>query len=217
MRASPYGQYCPIAQALDVLGERWTLLILRELAHAPARFSDIQTANPGLSPTLLTKRLAELTEAGLVTRRWLPPPGRTAVYELTDVGREAVPVLHALGRFGSRLLPEADAPAEQLLRQFELFRPAVMGKHPSVDESFILRLNGKPFGIHVGPSRFDASTELPESPAADISIAMRTMAILANGGMSVAEAEASGDFVISGDRDAALRLLRYLSLYDHAA
>lgn len=212
MRASPYGQYCPIAQALDLLGERWTLLILRELAHAPARFSDLQAANPGLGPTLLSRRLTELQDAGLIDQRDLPSPGRGTVYQLTDHGRSAVPVLHALGRFGAQLLPEADAPRDRLEHQLVLHRRAVVGKHPTVEETVVLQLNDQRFTLHIGPDRFDLLEAEPAAPAAVVAVTLRTMATLANGGTTIAEAERAGQLTITGTRAAGLRLLRYLSI-----
>jgi DNA-binding HxlR family transcriptional regulator len=96
-----YSQGCPIAVALDTIGDRWMLLLLRDLAHAPMRYSDLQAINPKISPNLLSKRLRQLQDAGLVSKRVLPPPGAATVYELAPEARAAVlPVLNALGRFG---------------------------------------------------------------------------------------------------------------------
>src|SRR3954451_13470408 len=89
-----YQQYCPIARALDVLGDRWTLLILRELTNAgDRRFTDLRRSLPGIAPGLLSDRLKALAEHGLVTTRELPPPAARTVYAITPRGREAAPVL----------------------------------------------------------------------------------------------------------------------------
>src|ERR1700738_1303538 len=104
-----YDQYCPIAEALDVVGERWTLLIARELLNGPQRFTDLRAGLPGIPPNLLSARLRELEEGGLIRRRELPPPAARTVYELTDEGRELEPTLRALARWGmNRLPPPAD-------------------------------------------------------------------------------------------------------------
>src|SRR6476646_5571832 len=104
-----YRQYCPIARALDVLGDRWTLLILRELTNAgDRRFTDLRRGLPGIAPGLLSDRLKTLVEHGLVTTRELPPPAARTVYAITPRGREAVPVLRALARFGLPLLDPPD-------------------------------------------------------------------------------------------------------------
>ena len=101
-------QYCPIARALDVLGDRWTLLILRELVIGDQRFTDLREHLPGIAPTMLTQRLRTMTEQGLVTVKELPPPAARSVYTVTDRGRSVVPVLRALTRWGMPLLEEPD-------------------------------------------------------------------------------------------------------------
>ena len=100
-----YQQYCGIAAALDVVGDRWTLLILRELSFGEQRFTDLRAGLPGIATNLLTERLRDLEAAGLVEQRELPPPAARTVYALTaDQGRRVVPVLRALARFGLPLL-----------------------------------------------------------------------------------------------------------------
>lgn len=101
-------QYCPIARALDVLGDRWTLLILRELVRGDQRFTDLRTHLPGIAATLLSQRLRTMAAQGLLESRDLPPPAARSVYTVTARGREALPVLRALARFG---LPLLEAPS----------------------------------------------------------------------------------------------------------
>ena len=96
-----YGQDCPIANGLDVLGERWTLLILRELVGGPRRYSDLRTQLPGIATNLLAQRLDELQQAGVVERTELPPPIARTVYTLSDDGwRLVLPILGAVARLG---------------------------------------------------------------------------------------------------------------------
>jgi DNA-binding HxlR family transcriptional regulator len=106
-----YDQYCPIACALGLVGERWTLLVVRELMHGPKRYTDLVDGLHGIGTNILAARLKELEAAGLVERRKLPPPAASTVYELTPTGRELRPVLHELARFGARLMgpPPLDA------------------------------------------------------------------------------------------------------------
>ena len=104
-----YRDACPIARALDAIGERWALLVVRELLLGAQRFSDLRRALPGASSNMLTDRLRELEGRGLVGRRTLPPPAASSVYELTERGRELEPVLDALGAWGSAESPPADA------------------------------------------------------------------------------------------------------------
>jgi DNA-binding HxlR family transcriptional regulator len=103
-----YNDLCPIARALDVVGERWALLVIRELLLGPQRFSDLRVALPGVSSNLLTDRLRELEARGVVHRRVLPPPAGSSVYELTDRGRRLEAVLDALGEWGATEPPPAD-------------------------------------------------------------------------------------------------------------
>ncbi len=106
MSRRTYKLLCPIAMALDRVGDRWTLLILRDLHAGPARFSDLQSSLPGLAPNLLTSRLRGLEEDGLVRRR--DSEFNVGVYELTDVGTQTDSLLYELGVFGSQFPPGAD-------------------------------------------------------------------------------------------------------------
>jgi DNA-binding HxlR family transcriptional regulator len=101
-----YDQYCPIARALDTVGERWALLIVRELLEGPRRYTDLHADLPGVSTDVLAGRLKDMEREGLVTRRRLPPPGAAYVYELTHRGLELRPVLAALAEWGGPALGE---------------------------------------------------------------------------------------------------------------
>jgi DNA-binding HxlR family transcriptional regulator len=106
-----YDQYCPIACSLGLIGERWTLLVVRELMHGPKRYTDLVDGLHGIGTNILAARLKALEAAGLVERRKLPPPAASNVYELTPTGQGLRPVLHELARFGARLMgpPPVDA------------------------------------------------------------------------------------------------------------
>jgi DNA-binding HxlR family transcriptional regulator len=97
-----YDDACGTAHALELIGERWALLVLRELMLGPRRFSDLRTDLPGVSANTLTQRLGELEQRGLVRRRRLPPPASVQVYEATPWGLEAEPIVQALGRWAAR-------------------------------------------------------------------------------------------------------------------
>src|SRR5829696_7554712 len=103
-----YGDRCGIARALDVVGERWALLVVRELLLGPQRFSDLRRALPGASSNMLTDRLRELESHEVVRRRTLPPPAASSVYELTERGRGLEPVLDAIGAWGRAEPPPAN-------------------------------------------------------------------------------------------------------------
>ncbi|MEL6893010.1 MAG: helix-turn-helix domain-containing protein, partial [Actinomycetota bacterium] len=100
-----YGQYCGLAAALDLLGERWTLLVVRDLLPGPRRYQDLLDGLPGLATDLLTARLRTLESAGLVERRRLESPGRGWVYELTERGASLRPIIEGLALWGGDLLP----------------------------------------------------------------------------------------------------------------
>jgi len=99
-----YGQYCGLARALDLVGERWTLLIVRELLMGPRRYTDLHKGLPGIATNLLATRLADMEEAGLLAREEAPPPVATPLYRLTPRGEELRPVIEALGRWARPLM-----------------------------------------------------------------------------------------------------------------
>jgi DNA-binding HxlR family transcriptional regulator len=105
-----YDQYCPIAHALGLVGERWSLLIVRELIHGPKRYTDLAGSLPGIGTNILAGRLKELESCGLVTKHRLDPPAASQVYELTPYGHELKPVMRALALWGLRSI---DPPTEE--------------------------------------------------------------------------------------------------------
>jgi DNA-binding HxlR family transcriptional regulator len=108
--AKRYDQYCPVAHALGVVGERWALLVVRELLQGPRRYTDLAEGLPGIGTNILASRLRDLETAGVVTKKTLPPPAASRVYELTDYGLELKPVMRELAIWGARSLgpPTAD-------------------------------------------------------------------------------------------------------------
>ncbi len=146
-----YGDPCGIARALDVVGERWALLVVRELLLGPKRFTDLRSGLPHVGPDVLSQRLRELEDAGVVRRGKLPPPAGSRVYGLTDRGRELEPVILGLGRWGSR----APFPAEPgelgidalMLALKTLFDP--VRADPLMGMSFELELGDQRFEVRV--------------------------------------------------------------------
>ncbi len=143
-------QYCPIARGLDLLGDRWTLLIVRELSAGPQRFSDLQRHLPGIAATVLSDRLRSMAHDGLVETVPSDPPGRRSRYGLGPLGRRALPVLSSLVRFGMPLL---DPPAhDSVVRPSLTIRGAITAYHDSaaatgVDEHFEIRVDGEVFTL----------------------------------------------------------------------
>jgi DNA-binding HxlR family transcriptional regulator len=102
--AKHYDQYCPVAHALDVVGDRWALLVVRELMLGPKRYTDLADGLPGIGTNILAARLRDLEAAGVVTKKTLPPPAASRVYDLTDYGRALKPVIRELALWGAQSL-----------------------------------------------------------------------------------------------------------------
>jgi DNA-binding HxlR family transcriptional regulator len=153
--ARTYNQNCPIARGLDVLGERWTLLILRELVGGPRRYGDLRAELTGIATNLLADRLRELEDVGLIDRTELPPPVARTVYTLSDNGwRKVLPVIKAVATFGLDLLEPTDSAITSLngflagiLLGFDPTRAA------DLDASYRLEIDGRRFEFAVvGPN-----------------------------------------------------------------
>jgi len=157
-----YGDRCGVARALDVVGERWALLIVRELVLGPKRFSNLRGGLPRVAPDVLSQRLRELEGAGVLRRATLPPPSNARVYELTEWGQELEPLVVGLGRWGSRApFPGGDADLGTdafVIALKTLFEPG--GFAGVVD----LRLGGDRFALTVRGGKFDARRGSPEDP-----------------------------------------------------
>ena len=141
-----YHQYCPVAHALDQVGDRWELLIVRELMLGQRRYTDLAEALPGIGSNILATRLRDLEEAGIVRKTKLPPPWAVTVYELTDRGRELDGVLRALASWGARTLgpPEA-GDCWSMYAVHARFRPA-----QAVDGTYEIRfVDGETISLQV--------------------------------------------------------------------
>ncbi len=134
-----YGQYCSVAKALDVIGDRWTLLIVRELlVQGPSRYTDLRNGLPGIATNLLAERLRELEQAGIVVREDAPPPVATALFSVTSRGVQLKPVIDELGRWGMPLM--AETTPEEEYRSYWLSMPV---------EQFLVAGSGAPTTIEV--------------------------------------------------------------------
>ena len=143
-RKRSYGDVCGVARALDIVGERWTLMIARELLLGPKRFTDLRTGLPNLGPDVLSQRLRDMVADGLVVKRKLPPPAAAQVYELTDLGRRLEPVVLALGDFGAVLpLPAGCSMDMSFDAHLLSLRTLFQGEHAR-DMRVALRLDGGP-------------------------------------------------------------------------
>ena len=196
-----YNQNCPIARGLDVLGERWTLLILRELVGGPRRYGDLRAELPGIASNLLADRLRELEQAGLVDRSELPPPVARTVYTLSDLGwRKVLPVLKAIAMFGlDRVEPTESALTPLngfLVGALLAFEPA---RAVGLSASYRVEIDGRPFEFAVHREGLTAARRPPvvtlSATAADL--------ITARMGSSLAERKSALRRVkFDGDDDA---------------
>jgi DNA-binding HxlR family transcriptional regulator len=198
-----HAQYCPIARTLDVVGDRWSLLVLRELLFGDQRFSDLRANLPGISPTLLTARLAALAAHGLVTTHELPPPAARTVYGATPAAREVVPILQSMARFGMQRLPPPRA-ATRLRPEMAAYgavtpwydEQAAAG----IDEVYRLVVDGREFTLT--STRGGRSAAVGREP--DLVLTAPAAVILAarRGEGTLAEAVSSGAATVSGTKRA---------------
>jgi DNA-binding HxlR family transcriptional regulator len=203
-----YADPCGVARALDLIGERWALLIVRELLLGPKRFTDLRVGLPHIGPDVLSQRLRELELAGIVSRRTLAPPAAARVYELTARGRELEPVLLALGRWGSRAaFPATDQEIGVdafMLALKTLFAPAAADGLEAVYE---LRCGEQAFVARIAGGRFELTRGDATGPDATIAADPATLADILWHGARTGDAQREGRLEIAGDGAAADRFL----------
>jgi DNA-binding HxlR family transcriptional regulator len=204
-----YDDPCGIARALDVVGERWAVLVVRELVLGPKRFTDLRTGLHGVSTDVLSQRLRQLEQAGVLRQVTLPPPGRTRAYELTDRGRELEPVLHALGRWGSRE-PFPTTDREMTVDAFAVALSTVFEPERAAGLDVVVALE-------IGPDRLVARLRdgrltirrgQAESPDAVVAGDLADLREVLWRGRSLTEAERAGVVRVTGSRAVVRRFLR---------
>jgi DNA-binding HxlR family transcriptional regulator len=208
MATRTYGDGCSSAHALDLVGERWALLIVRDLLFGPKRFSDLTAGLPHGSPNVLTQRLRELEVAGVVRRRRLPPPASAMVYELTDWGAELEPILLGLQRWGaaSPTFPH-DIPVgcdAAMLALKNTFDAAAAGDLDAVVE---VRFGTGTFVVSVADGTIDIRRGGADHPGIVVATEPATLEEVVFGMRSLDEAEASGALTITGDPSLLARFL----------
>jgi DNA-binding HxlR family transcriptional regulator len=203
-----YGEHCAIARALDLVGERWTLLIVRELLLGPLRYTDLLEILSGIGTNLLARRLKDLEEIGIVERQVLPRPAASPVYALTRQGELLEPALVALGSFGGRFLPDRPGPAAfrprwAVIGLKHTFRP---GNAPEEPRTYQLELDDEPFQVRVDGSRLITRQGAAEDPDVIIRTSARELLEILGGHRPVREAAGStAEVVIRGKREGARR------------
>jgi DNA-binding HxlR family transcriptional regulator len=202
-----YDDPCGLARALDLVGERWALLVVRELLLGPKRFTDLRRGLPTASQNVLAQRLRELEQAGVLRRRRLGPPASTWVYELTERGHDLGPVIGALARWGSRapLTSTRELSADALMLAMRTtFDPAAAD---SMRGRYELRLDEDRFRIDVADGQLEVARGAADRPDAVLDTTAATFRSLIFGSRSLSSAVRAGDVTVHGDQRAAARLV----------
>ncbi|QHC24370.1 winged helix-turn-helix transcriptional regulator [Streptomyces sp. GS7] len=203
-----YDQYCAIARALDAVGDRWTLLIVRELLGGSRRYTDLHADLPGVSTDMLASRLKDMERDGLLTRRRLPPPGAAYVYELTPRGRALLPALTALADWGAPALGEQRPTDAVRAHWFAVPLMARLARHftDGTVRVIDIALDEGAFHITLGPGRADGEGETAtpayadgpaELPDVRLSLDAATCAAIAYDRLSLAQAIDSGRITLT--------------------
>ena len=205
-----YGDGCAIAQALDLVGERWALLVVRELLLGPKRYTDLRRGLPNASPNVLSQRLGELERAGVLRRRKLPPPAGSRVYELTEWGRELEHTVISLGHWAARspsgLASDAPVGVDSMILALRSRFDADAAR--GLGARYELRLGEDRFGIEVRGDEIEVARGSAERADATIDSDPDTLAAVLWGGQPLADAQRSGRMTIEGDKAAVKRFLR---------
>lgn len=211
-RKRSYDQYCALARALDVIGERWTLLLVRELLLGPKRYKDLLAGLPGIGTNLLAERLRNLGQLGLVRRRALPPPAGSTVYELTELGQGLEPAVMELGRWGAHFLGEprkrdATQPGWFFVSLRATFRPELAAQ---LEERYEFRIAGETFHVDIDQGRLTTGHGAPAAPAVVVSTDLDTFIALLAQQLDPGGALDSGAVEIDGD---AAALNRFVEMF----
>jgi DNA-binding HxlR family transcriptional regulator/putative sterol carrier protein len=208
-----YQQYCVLARALDIVGDRWTLLIVRELAPGPRRFTDLIDGLPGISRALLTERLRVLERDGIIARHELPPPAARQVYKLTDDGRDLATAMAPLMAWGLRRIGDRK-PGETFRPRWSAVGMAALADRDAargVSETYQYLVDDVAFYFTVD----DGSIELHDGRAEDAALVLttdeETWTGLATGKTTISSATATGAMTVSGDPLAIKRLGKIFS------
>jgi DNA-binding HxlR family transcriptional regulator len=208
-----YEDACGAAHALDLVGERWALLVMRELMWGPKRFSDLRAGLSGISANVLTQRLEGLEAAGVLVRRRLAPPAATQVYELTQWGYESEPIFQALGRWAARS-PAHDptlpfSAASFLLSLRTMLDPT---RVEGIDARFGFRLGAETFIGHIADGRIELARGVPDGADVIFTGAPPVIAAAIYGGQALDALESAGELRIEGDRALAERFVTWFPL-----
>jgi DNA-binding HxlR family transcriptional regulator len=203
-----YGDGCTSAHALDLVGERWALLIVRDLLLGPKRFSDLHAGLPQSSPNVVTQRLRELEAAGVVRRGRLPPPASANVYELTEWGAELEPIVLALQRWGAAspsFAPGAPIGCDAAMLALKNAFDGVAARGGRIVAE--VRFTSDVFRVTVADDTIDISRGAARDPDVTLQTDPATLEELVFTGLTVGEAERADRLGVTGDRDTLDRFL----------
>jgi len=205
-----YQQYCALARTLDVAGDRWTLLIVRELTPGPRRFTDLIDGLPGIARNLLTDRLRDLEREGIIARAHLPPSAARQVYELTDDGRDLASAIVPLMAWGIRRLGEREA-TDTFRARWSAWAMAGFADRAAakgVSESYQYLIGDSAFHFTVNDGSIELHDGSAQDPAVTLATDEDTWADIASGKITASSAAATGALTVAGDPEAAKRLRR---------
>ena len=211
--ARRYRDACAAAHALDLVGERWALLVMRELMMGPRRFSDLRVSLPGISANVLTQRLQGLEASGVLTRRRLPPPAAAQVYELTPWGYESEPIFQALGRWAARSpTHDPSLPLSAASLMLSLRTMLDRRRAEGIDGRIGFRLGPESFLAHLEGGRIAVASGGLRGADVIFAGSAPVIAGAIYGGQALPELEAAGLLRIEGDRDLAARFVTLFPL-----
>ena len=212
-------QYCPVVHALELVGERWSLLIVRELLHGPKRYTDLTHGLPGIGTNILAARLRDLEACGIVEKKKLPPPTPATVYELTEYGKGLDEAMHALARWGARTLGPPKSPDDLYPEWGVNALPALFDPEQAkgVKETYVLKIDENVFTARVAKSRVEASVGAAGDADVFAEMDSPTFFALVSQELSPSEAVKSGRVRIEGDADALERCFGIFHIAPRAA
>jgi len=213
-----FDQYCPVAHALALVGDRWSLLIVRELLHGPKRYTDLTNGLPGIGTNILAARLRDLEESGVVQKRTLPPPAASTVYELTEYGAGLKEALYALARWGARTIGPP-GPDDELYPEWGVNAlPALFDANAArgLTETYALVVDGDAFSARVVDGSLEAMMGAAKDADVVVEMNMETFFGLASGELAPRNAVKSGRARVQGSLEALERCFRVLSLAPRA-
>ena len=211
-----YEQYCAVARGLDVIGDRWTLLLVRDLLLGPKRYKDLLSGLPGIGTNLLADRLKELEAAGLIERTVLPPPAGSAVYQLTETGQSLETVMTALGRWGARFLGPPKKTDVMVPRAYFVAMRGVFSPEPAagITLTYEVRIGDLVFEVRVADGRLTTREGAVRNPDVVLSMEVETLNALMFHTLTPAAALASGRVKIGkGDLKALERFIAIVGFH----